>query len=64
MAEDEGARLLRMRVQVEWEKAMDRFYEGLDGLYSDGVTDADLIEAVSDQIDDDTAEGYQNWIQA
>ena len=56
-------RVLRFRVQVEWEKAMDVFYEGLDKLSrSTEITDADVIKAVRRQIDDETADFYEEWI--
>ena len=64
MADTEAAMALRMRVQVAWEQSMDIFYEKLDRLSagSTEIDDADVIKAVSTQIDDDTADEYQRWI--
>jgi hypothetical protein len=64
VAEETAAvRNLRHRVQVEWEKAMDVFFEGLDKLSrSTEITDADVIKAVQRQIDDETADAYEEWI--
>jgi hypothetical protein len=56
-------RVLRFRVQVEWEKAMDVFFERLDKLSrSSEITDSDVIKAVRRQIDEDTADAYEDWI--
>jgi hypothetical protein len=65
MAESEISRGLHMRVQVAWENAMDRFFEDLDKLSagSSEIQDSDVVSAVHRQIDEDTAERYQEWIQ-
>jgi hypothetical protein len=64
MAEEtEASRALRMRIQVEWENAMDYFYGRLDRLSEfTKITDAEMVEAVKNQIDEDTADDYKNWI--
>jgi hypothetical protein len=63
-ANDEAVRALRMRVQVAWENAMDNFYERLDDIYagSTEIEEADVIDAVRQQIDDETADSYEDWI--
>jgi hypothetical protein len=53
---------LRMCVQVAWEKAMDVFYENLDRIPRDN--DDDVLGAVRTQIDEETADAYQEWIDA
>jgi hypothetical protein len=62
---DEIARDLRMRVQVAWENAMDNFFERLDDIVagSTEVQDSDMVSAVHRQIDEDTADAYQEWIE-
>jgi hypothetical protein len=65
MAESEISRGLHMRVQVEWERAMDHFFEALDKLSakSTEIEDSDIVSAVRRQIDEETADQYQIWIE-
>lgn len=61
---DEVVHALRMRVQVAWENSMDFFYERMDELIggSTEIEEADVIDAVRRQIDEDTADSYEKWI--
>lgn len=56
---------LRLRVQVEWENAMDYYFARLDRIWehSTEVSSEDVVGTVRRKIDDDTADAYQKWIE-
>lgn len=64
MAETEAEKALRLRVQVAWENSMDHFFEQLDKIVarSTELQDSDMVAAIHRQIDEDTADSYQEWI--
>ena len=64
MADTEESRALRLHIQVLWEMSMDHFYESVDKmLRSCEVDEVDVIAAISRQIDPETADCYQEWIE-
>lgn len=65
MAENIISQQLGLQVQVAWENAMDNFFERLDGIVANSaeVQDSDMVSAVHRQIDGDTADAYQKWIE-
>ena len=64
MADTNISQGLHMRVQVAWEDAMDFFFERLDELSgSTEIQESDVVSAVHRQIDEETADRYQEWIE-
>lgn len=55
----------RSKVNRVVEGALDRLYDGLDNLVSDGdLTEAEVLEALRYGWGVDFADGYEEWIRA